>query len=74
LLSTQSQRSNGDLTYLTITIAAAHLRLGDLAEAHALLQSQWSSLNHSARYQLPLLQLLALSQGPRNANVALARP
>ena len=72
LLSAQTPRSTYELTYLTMTVAAAHLRMGEPTEARNVLQGQWNRLDHSQRYQLPLLQLVALSS-PRNAHVAVAR-
>jgi hypothetical protein len=70
LLSAQSSRSGSELTYLTMAVATAHMRMGELAAARSLLQTQWGRLDHSQLYQLPLLELLVLSQISQSPQVA----
>jgi predicted membrane-bound spermidine synthase len=48
--------------YLVTAVAAAQIRMGNSAQARALLETNWSSLQHASALQLPLRQLLAIAQ------------
>jgi spermidine synthase len=74
LLAADPARSQDELTYLTASIAVADVRMGELADASKLLQSQWTRLDHSGPYDIPLRELLVLSQGKGSAQVARASP
>jgi hypothetical protein len=74
LLAANPARAQDELTYLTASIAVADVRMGELADASKLLQSQWTRLDHSGPYDIPLRELLVLSQGKGSAQVARASP
>jgi spermidine synthase len=72
LLGAGSARSNEELTYLTILVAAAHVRMDELAQARDLLQTHWNLVDHSGKNDFPLRELLVLSQAPRGAHDTVA--
>jgi spermidine synthase len=74
LLGTESANSRDQRrTYLTTVVAAAYVRMGQLAQAHNLLQAQSGRLDTDG-YDFLLRELSVLSQSPRDAKVALAKP
>jgi hypothetical protein len=72
LLGGRSDSSSEELTYLTTLVAAAHVRMGELAQARDLLQTHWNLVDHSGPYGLPLRELQVLSQAPRAPRDAVA--
>ena len=62
LLGQKTSNSQADLPYLTTVIASAYIQLGQIAQAHRVLEEQWGKFDHSGPYRLPLLILLALTQ------------
>jgi spermidine synthase len=64
LLQERPSRAKDELSYLTIAIALADIRMGDPAEASGLLQRQWKELDHSEPYGIPLSELLVISSTP----------
>jgi hypothetical protein len=72
LLQPRTALSGDELAYLTTMIAAAHIRLGELAQARSLIEERWSQLPHTGEYALPLRELLALSLPDRDPRVAQA--
>jgi spermidine synthase len=61
LLERQASNSKADLAYLSTVTAAAYIHMGQIAQAHHLLEQQWEKLDHSGLYRIPLLSLLAQS-------------
>jgi predicted membrane-bound spermidine synthase len=62
LLASGAARSDGEVAYLTTVTAAAYVKLGRDAEAHALLQNQWSRFNHAGPFEFALGELRALTE------------
>ncbi len=62
LLGSPPSNSQDDLAYLTTVIAAAHVRMGEIAQARRLLQAQWPRLSHTGEFDLALRDLLALTR------------
>jgi hypothetical protein len=62
LLDSKAPSSGADLAYLTTVTAAARVQMGQSAQAHSLLEEQWSRCDHSGQYRVPLLTLVALTQ------------
>jgi hypothetical protein len=62
LLASGAAHSDGQVAYLTTITAAAYVNLGRDAEAHALLQSQWSRFNHAGPFEFALRDLRALTE------------
>ena len=67
LLASPSPKSADELAYLTTATAAAHLKLGERAQARGLLQSQWSSVGHAGPFDLALEDLRAITGAARAA-------
>jgi len=63
-----------DLSYLTTVTAAAYVRLGEDAQAHRLLETQWPRLKHAGQFDLALRDVLALTGAPRARTRAPAAP
>jgi hypothetical protein len=61
LLGRQASNSGADPTYLSTVTAAAYIHMGQIAQAHGLLEEQWKKLDHSGPYRLSLLSLRAQS-------------
>jgi hypothetical protein len=61
LLGRQASNSEADLAYLSTVTAAAHIHMGQIAQAHRLLEEQWKKLDNSGPYRLSLLSLRAQS-------------
>jgi hypothetical protein len=70
LLEASAAASRDERTYLTSVLATAYLRLGQMAQARALLAAQWERLDHGGELGLSLRELQALAQ--TGANPALA--
>jgi predicted membrane-bound spermidine synthase len=64
LLAPDVARSEADVAYLTTVTAGALVNLGRYAEAHALLQDQWSRFNHAGPFEFALRDLRALTERP----------
>ena len=62
LLASSTAHSDDEAAYLTTVTAAAYVNLGRDAEAHALLQSQWSRFNHAGPFDFALRELRALTE------------
>jgi spermidine synthase len=62
LLGSDSSDSESELAYLTTVTAAAHVRMGQIAQARSLLQAQWHRFNHAGQFDLALRDLLALTR------------
>jgi spermidine synthase len=74
LLARQAPNSGADLAYLTTITVAAYIQMGQIAQAHRLLEEQWSKFDHSGLYRIPLLNLLALTQSGSPATLAQGSP
>jgi uncharacterized membrane-anchored protein len=61
LLGRQASISETDLAYFSTVTAAAYIHMGQIAQAHRLLEEQWKKLDHSGPYRLSLLSLRAQS-------------
>jgi spermidine synthase len=61
LLDSPAVSSQDDVGYLMTAAAAADVRAGDLAAAHALLQAQWPRLDPGGKYGFALRDLMALA-------------
>jgi spermidine synthase len=72
LLGTQPADSAADLAYLTTVTAAAHVHLGEMAQARSLLEEQWRRFNHAGQFDLALRDLLALARLTSTETVAAA--
>jgi hypothetical protein len=64
LLALASKHSDADLAYLITVTAAGYVRLGDNAQAHALLMAQCPRLSHAGPFDLALRDLRALTDPP----------
>jgi spermidine synthase len=62
LLGAHPSNSQDDLAYLTTVTAAAHVRMGEIAQARSLLHAQWPRLNHPGQFDLALRDLVALTR------------
>ena len=62
LLGSNSATSADDLAYLTTVTAAAHVRMGEPAQARRLLRAQWRRLNHTGQFDLALRDIAALTR------------
>jgi spermidine synthase len=62
LLESPSSESDNDLAYLTTVTAAAHVGLGDRAQARSLLQAQSHRFNRAGPFDLALRELTALTR------------
>jgi spermidine synthase len=62
LLASGAAHSDAEAAYLTTITAAAYVNLGRDAEAHALLQNQWSRFNHAGPFEFALRDLRALTE------------
>ncbi|MGA2777907.1 MAG: spermidine synthase [Steroidobacteraceae bacterium] len=62
LLAPQTPNSGSDLAYLTTITAAAYVHMGQIAQAHSLLEEQLKRFDHSGPFWFPLLELQALTQ------------
>jgi hypothetical protein len=65
LLASGAAHSDSQVAYLTTVTAAAYVNLGRDAEAHALLQNQWSRFDHAGPFEFALRDLRALTVAPR---------
>jgi spermidine synthase len=74
LLHPQTANSAADATYLTTVTAAAYIQMGQVAQAHNLLEEQSSRLDHSGQYHFALLNLLALTQTGSPGTLAQVSP
>jgi len=61
LLGQKATNLQADLPYLTTVTASAYIQMGQIQQAHRLLEEQWNKFDHSGPYRLPLLILLALT-------------
>ncbi len=64
LLASASSKSADDRAYLTTVTAAALIRMGAIAQAHAVLQAQWRRFDHAGQFDLALRELAALAAAP----------
>ena len=62
LIERQAANSRTDLAYLTTVVAAAYIQMDQYSAARRLLMEQWDKLDHSGRYRISLLSLLAMSR------------
>jgi predicted membrane-bound spermidine synthase len=62
LLEASSAISRDERTYLTSALTTAYLRLGQMAQARALLAAQWDRLDHAGELALSLRELQALTR------------
>ena len=74
LLEPRTSNSDDDLAYLTTVTAAAHIRMGEIAQARSLLQAQWRRFNHAGQFDLALRELLALTRSAGTETIAHAAP
>jgi predicted membrane-bound spermidine synthase len=74
LLEPQASASEKDLAYLTTVTAAAYVRVGEVAQARALLQQQLHRFRHAGQFDLALQDLLALTRETGAATTAQAAP
>ena len=74
LLEPRTSNSDDDLAYLTTVTAAAHVRMGEIAQARSLLQAQWRRFNHAGQFDLALRELLALTRSAGTETIAHAAP
>jgi hypothetical protein len=65
LLAADSSNSADEFAYLTTVTAAAHVRMGEIAQARSLLQAQLPRFNHAGQFNLALRQLAALTTAPQ---------
>jgi hypothetical protein len=65
LLAADSSNSADEFAYLTTVTAAAHVRMGEIAQARSLLQAQLPRFNHAGQFNLALRQLAALTAAPQ---------
>jgi len=70
LLGQKAPYSAPDLAYLTISAAAAYIQMGQISQAHSLMQEQWSKLDHAGPYGFALFDLMALSRSSGIAKLA----
>jgi hypothetical protein len=63
-----------DLAYLTTVTAAAYVRMAEIAQARGLLQAQWNRFDHAGPFDLPLRELVALTQPAGAAALAQTAP
>ncbi len=62
LLASAAPHSDSEVAYLTTITAAAYVNLGRDAQAHALLQNQWSRFDHAGPFEFALRDLRALTE------------
>jgi len=74
LLGPDRPNSEEELAYLTTVTAAAHVRMGEIAQARSLLQAQWRRFNHAGQFNLALRDLQALTQADRRPYTNSQRP
>jgi len=74
LLAPDHSASEEELAYLTTVTAAAHVRMGAMAQARSLLQAQWGRFNHAGQFDLALRDLQALTQADRHPYTNSQRP
>jgi len=74
LLGPHSSNSEDDLAYLTTVTAAAHVRMGEIAQARSLLQAQWRRFNHAGQFDLALRDLAALTRSAGTEPIAQVAP
>jgi spermidine synthase len=74
LLAPDHSASEEELAYLTTVTAAAHVRMGAMAQARSLLQAQWGRFNHAGQFDLALRDLQALTQADRHPYTGSQRP
>jgi hypothetical protein len=74
LLEPRTSNSEDDLAYLTTVTAAAHVRMGEIAQARSLLQAQWRRFNHAGQFDLALRELLAQTRSAGTETIAQAAP
>ncbi len=74
LLEPHLSRTGDELAYLTTSTAAAYVRLGNVAQAGALVDRQVPRIQRAGEYALPLKELLALSRAPQTEPVARVSP
>jgi len=65
LIGSLTPISQSDLAYLTTVTAAAYIQLGQIAQAHDLLEEQSKKLDRSESYWFPLVNLMTLTQSER---------
>jgi spermidine synthase len=64
LLTSGAAHSDSEIAYLTTVTAAAYVNLDRDAEAHALLQNEWTRFDHAGPFEFALRDLRSLSSGP----------
>jgi spermidine synthase len=74
LLGSHPSNSEDDLAYLTTVTVAAHIRMGEIAQARGLLQTQWRRFNHAGQFDFALRDLLALTRSAGTETIAQATP
>jgi len=74
LLGPDQSASEEELAYLATVTAAAHVRMGEMAQARSLLQAQWGRFNHAGQFDLALRDLQALTQADRHPYTNSQRP
>lgn len=62
LLAQKQPQAADERDYLTVAVAAAQIRLGDVQQARTLLETRWVGFAHGPAYELPLRQLLAIAR------------
>ena len=51
-----------------------YVRMGEIAQARSLLQAQWNRFNHAGQFDLPMRELLALTQSAGTEALARTTP
>jgi spermidine synthase len=74
LLLPQTSNSSDELAYLTTVTAAAHVRMGEIAQARSVLQAQWPRFNHGGPFEFALREMLALTRSDGTERIARAAP
>lgn len=74
LLALHPSDAADDLTYLTTVTAAAHVRMGQIAQARNLLLAESNGLNHAGQFELALRELLAMTLPTGTEKSARATP
>jgi spermidine synthase len=74
LLALYPAESENDLAYLTTVTAAAHVRMGEIAQARGLLQAQARRFNQGGQFDFALRELRALTRPAGTETVAQAAP